>query len=52
VKGKAKPITPGKAQLIDDLNETVAEMKLIKTGRLKGTLRRNRQRQLTNRNYQ
>jgi hypothetical protein len=33
---KAKQLTPGKAQLVNDLNEAVAEMKLIKAGRLKG----------------
>ncbi len=33
---KVKQLTPGKAQLVNDLNEAVAEMKLIKAGRLKG----------------
>ncbi len=33
---KARPLTKGKAKLVDDINEAVAEMKLIKAGKLKG----------------
>jgi len=33
---KAKPLTKAKAKLVDDINEAIAELKLIKAGKLKG----------------
>ena len=33
---KAKPLTPYKAKVLEDIKEAVEEMKLIKQGKLKG----------------
>ncbi len=34
---KAKPLSPYKAKVLEDLSEAVEEVKLIKKGKLKGT---------------
>lgn len=34
---KAKPLTPYKSEVLEDIREAVEEMKLIKEGKLKGT---------------
>ncbi len=33
---KAKPLTPYKAKVLEDVKEAVEEMKLISTGKMKG----------------